>query len=74
MTIRKRNDEHGHRRGTGAYSDNSIKLAKPKMTVPVQSIEGKMSNGPSAALPSGGPSRHIVKTGPQTVGGNKTSA
>ncbi len=74
MTTRKRNDTTGYARGCGAYSDSSIKLAKPNMTIPVQSIQGKLSNGPSGALPAGGPSRHIVKTGPQTIGGGKTSA
>ncbi len=62
-------DEYGYKRGCGAYSATSIKLARPNMVHPVHSVEGKMSNGPVGALPVGGKARYKPNSGPITNGG-----
>ncbi len=66
-------DKSGHIRGRGHYSRNDPGLTHPDMTRSAHSIESKMSNGPSGALPKGPPARRRPNSGPISNGGGKAS-
>ena len=74
MTIRKRNDAEGWKRGVGNYSDNYAKFDHTQDSKAVKAfgdkIDATSGNGAPGPVSRGGPPRYKVKTGPLTNGGN----